>query len=243
MPPSGTVGTPPDDAADDVPLRMPDTSGTKPNLAEFRGQTLTLDPADQKNFTKLHFFGTTADGSGGGTFTLKYDTGPDQTVAVAFADWCATPTAAGAHRDRPADPALPDDRRRRCALLDLPRRDRQSGADAQARLGHAAAGDDRRRHRHPGVPDGAHARGGRRAPTRCPTSPGSTSSRTTTPRPSPTSRSAGEPSARRLVHDRAADHDHRHRRGRRLRRRADPVPDQRRHAAALHRPVQPHRRR
>ena len=51
---------------DDVPLRMPDTTGTMPNLAEFRGQTLTLDPADQKTFSKLHFFGTTADGSGGG---------------------------------------------------------------------------------------------------------------------------------------------------------------------------------
>lgn len=92
MPPSGTVGVPPDDSADDVPLRMPDTSGTKPNLAEFRGQTLTLVDAHQRNFSKLHFFGTTADGSGGGTFTLKYDTGADQTVAVSFPDWCGSAT-------------------------------------------------------------------------------------------------------------------------------------------------------
>ncbi len=92
MPPSGTVGVPPDDAQDEVPLRMPDTTGTKPNLAEFRGQTLALVEADQKNFQRLHFFGTTADGSGGGTFTLSYDTGPDQTVAVSFADWCGSAT-------------------------------------------------------------------------------------------------------------------------------------------------------
>ena len=93
MPSSGTVVTPPADASDDVPLRMPDTSGTKANLADFRGQTLTLDPSDQKNYTKLHFFGTTADGTGGGTFTLKYDTGADATVAVTFADWCGSATA------------------------------------------------------------------------------------------------------------------------------------------------------
>ena len=93
MPSSGTVTTPPNDASDDVPMRMPDTSGTKPNLADFRGQTLTLDPSDQKLYTKLHFFGTTADGTGGGTFTLKYDTGPDATVAVTFADWCGSATA------------------------------------------------------------------------------------------------------------------------------------------------------
>jgi regulation of enolase protein 1 (concanavalin A-like superfamily) len=91
MPPSGTVGTAPNDTRDDVPLRMPDTSGTKANLAEFRGQTLTLDPSDQKEFTKLHFFGTTSDGSGGGTFTLKYATGEDATVLVNFSDWCGTP--------------------------------------------------------------------------------------------------------------------------------------------------------
>ena len=42
MPPSRTVGPAPDDAADDVPLRMPDTSGNLPNLAAFGGQTLTL---------------------------------------------------------------------------------------------------------------------------------------------------------------------------------------------------------
>jgi regulation of enolase protein 1 (concanavalin A-like superfamily) len=93
MPLSGSVALPPNDASDDVPMRMPDTSGARSNLADFRGQTLTLDPSDQKNYTKLHFFGTTADGTGGGTFTLKYDTGADATVAVTFADWCGSPAA------------------------------------------------------------------------------------------------------------------------------------------------------
>ena len=92
MPPSGTVGVAPNDAADDVPVRMPDTTGTVANLAEYRGQTLTLDPADQKNYTKLHLFGTTADGTGTGTYTFKYETGADATASVTFPDWCGTVT-------------------------------------------------------------------------------------------------------------------------------------------------------
>jgi hypothetical protein len=93
MPPSGTVGVPPDDSADDVPLRMPDTSGTKPNLAEFRGQTLTLIDAHQRNYSELHFFGTTADGSGGGEFTLTYDDGSTRVVEISFPDWCGSGNA------------------------------------------------------------------------------------------------------------------------------------------------------
>src|SRR5262245_53903865 len=61
MPASGSVGTPPQDVSDDVPLRMPDTSGTKPNFAAFRSQVLTLAPEQQKGYQRLHFFGTTAD--------------------------------------------------------------------------------------------------------------------------------------------------------------------------------------
>jgi beta-xylosidase len=90
MPPSGTVGVAPNDAQDDVPVRMPDTTGNVANLAEYRGQTLTLDPADQKNYAKLHLFGTTADGTGTGTYTFKYDTGPDTTATVTFPDWCGS---------------------------------------------------------------------------------------------------------------------------------------------------------
>jgi hypothetical protein len=90
MPPSRTVGVPPNDVQDDVPLRMPDTTGNLPNLAAFEGQVLTLRPEDQKNYAKIHFFGTSADGSGGGNFTLNYEGGATQTVAVSFPDWCSS---------------------------------------------------------------------------------------------------------------------------------------------------------
>ncbi|MDA0182253.1 DUF1080 domain-containing protein [Solirubrobacter phytolaccae] len=92
MPPSNTVATPGQDALDDVPLRMPDTSGTKANFASFTGKTYTLDPADQKAFTKFHVFGTTADGAGGGTFRFNYTDGTFADITVNFADWCGTPT-------------------------------------------------------------------------------------------------------------------------------------------------------
>lgn len=93
MPTSNTVATPGQDTVDDVPLRMPDTSGDKPNFASFTGKTYTLDPADQKLYSKLHFFGTTADGAGGGTFTLRYTDGTTAQTTVNFADWCAAGTA------------------------------------------------------------------------------------------------------------------------------------------------------
>ena len=88
MPPSRTVGPGPADTADDVPLRMPDTSGNLPNLAAFGGQTLTLAADDRKGYTRIHFFGTTADGSGGGDFLLTYSDGSTQSVPAAFPDWC-----------------------------------------------------------------------------------------------------------------------------------------------------------
>ena len=52
MPPSGTVGTAPERRRGRRAAADADTTGTKANLAEFRGQTLTLDPADQKNFSR-----------------------------------------------------------------------------------------------------------------------------------------------------------------------------------------------
>ncbi|MGH2947889.1 MAG: OmpL47-type beta-barrel domain-containing protein, partial [Solirubrobacteraceae bacterium] len=88
MPPSRQIVIPPDDDEDDVPLRMPNTSGTVANLAEFRGQTLTLREEDRGVFPRVHFFGTTADGSGGGDFTLSYSDGTSETVNVFFPDWC-----------------------------------------------------------------------------------------------------------------------------------------------------------
>ena len=75
---------------------MPDTTGTVPNLAAFRGQTLPLRQADQRVYSKIHFFGTTADGNGGGDFLLRFSDGSQQIVPVAFADWCA-PTNTPAH--------------------------------------------------------------------------------------------------------------------------------------------------
>jgi hypothetical protein len=79
----------PSDAADDVPLRMPDTTGTKPNFAAMRGQVFTLLAADQKAYTKLHFFGTTSDGGpAGGNFTLRYSDDTTATVNVQWPDWC-----------------------------------------------------------------------------------------------------------------------------------------------------------
>ena len=59
---------------------MPDTTGNVPNLAEFRGQPLDLRDEHQKAYTRIHFFGTTADGSGGGDFVLHFDDGSTQIV-------------------------------------------------------------------------------------------------------------------------------------------------------------------
>lgn len=88
MPESRQIVVPPDDDDDEVPLRMPNTSGTVANLAQFNGQTLTLREQDQGMFARVHFFGTTADGSGGGDFTLTYSDGSTQTIDVFFPDWC-----------------------------------------------------------------------------------------------------------------------------------------------------------
>jgi hypothetical protein len=89
MPASRTVVVPPDDEEDDVPLRMPDTSGNQPNLAAFQGQTFTLREEDRGNYTRIHFFGMTTDGSGGGDFVLTYaGDGGTQNVTVSFPDWC-----------------------------------------------------------------------------------------------------------------------------------------------------------
>lgn len=93
MPESNSIATPGQDTADDVPLRMPDTSGDLPNFASFTGKVFDLDPADHKLYSRLHFFGTTADGAGGGTFTLRYTDGTTAPVTVNFADWCQPPAA------------------------------------------------------------------------------------------------------------------------------------------------------
>jgi PKD repeat protein len=97
MPPSGTRGPASEDTFDDVPVRMPDTSGNVPDLAAFRGQTLPLRPADQRVYSKIHFFGTTTDGNGGGDFVLRFEDGTNQIVPVSFSDWCAPSNTAAHH--------------------------------------------------------------------------------------------------------------------------------------------------
>ena len=96
MPASKSVTEGPNDTEDDVPLRMPDTTGTVPNFAGFNGQTLELAAGMQRQYERLHFFGTTADGAGGGDFTLIYADDSKATVNVSFADWCQS-ASAGSH--------------------------------------------------------------------------------------------------------------------------------------------------
>jgi hypothetical protein len=89
MPPSRSIGPGPTDGSDDVPLRMPDTSGNFPNLAKFKGQVLTLREEDRKQYAKVHFFGTTTDGGpAGGDFVLRYADDSTQAITVRFNDWC-----------------------------------------------------------------------------------------------------------------------------------------------------------
>jgi hypothetical protein len=92
MPPSRSVGIPPndEDAVDDVPLRMPDTRGNVPNLASFAGQEYFLTTAQRKAYSELHFFGTATDAGGtpaGGDFTLTFAGGSIEKVNVLFRDW------------------------------------------------------------------------------------------------------------------------------------------------------------
>jgi hypothetical protein len=81
-----------------VPLRMPDTAGKAPNVASFSGQTLDLRAADRGVYSKAHFFGFTADGSGGGDVTFKYAGGEEEKARVAFDDWGCQEAAANTRR-------------------------------------------------------------------------------------------------------------------------------------------------
>ena len=99
MPPSRSiVQGGPNDTQDDVWFRMPNTSGTVPNLARFVGQTVVLRTSEQKAYSKIHFFGTTTDGGpAGGDFTLKYSDGSTSTAHVEFRDWCNAGDATPEH--------------------------------------------------------------------------------------------------------------------------------------------------
>ena len=98
MPASGAIVTPPNDATDDVTLRMPDTSGNVANLAAFRGQELELRETERGAYSRIHFFGTTTDGGpAGGAFTFVYDDGTRTPATVQFRDWCAPQDTAAHH--------------------------------------------------------------------------------------------------------------------------------------------------
>jgi PKD repeat protein len=90
MPAAGTVVTPAGDDDDDVPVRMPDTSGVVPNLAAMRGQSFDLPMGDRRAYDTLHVFGFSTDvgqGRGSGAFTLTYADGSTEQVTVALQDW------------------------------------------------------------------------------------------------------------------------------------------------------------
>ena len=120
---------------------MPDTTGTKPNFAAFRGQTLTLRKADQKPYSQDPLLRHDRRRLGGGDFTLRFadDTHADRQRR-------SSPTGAARRRTRrprtsrsAAYPALPRQRRQRQrAVRDLPR-PADVTPDQDAGLGDAAA--------------------------------------------------------------------------------------------------------
>ena len=216
---------------------MPDTTGTVANLAEFRGQTLHARPGGPEELHEAALL--RHDGRRHRRRRLHA-----QVRRRPRRDRARSPSRTGAARPRaPAHVAIgplsgryPPTGRRRRALLDLPRRRRQPGADAQARVGHAAAQHDSGGATR-ALPDGADARG---VPGtfEMPDLTGVNQFPNDDERRSPASRSPA--SRRRAAGTRPRRGSRsRPRRGRGLRRRADPVPDQRRDAAVLHRAVQP----
>ena len=88
MPDGGQVVVPPGDENDDVPVRLPDTSGVMPNLAGTNGQVYEL-PQPQTLDT-LHVFGSATDagqGAASGEYTLTFADGTTETVTVSMQDW------------------------------------------------------------------------------------------------------------------------------------------------------------
>ena len=87
LPAAGSVAAAPDDAVDDVPVRMPDTSGSGPNIAAARGQTFALDGTQRAGYSALDVFGASADGAGTGAFTLTFADGSTERHTVTLPDW------------------------------------------------------------------------------------------------------------------------------------------------------------
>ena len=99
MPASGAIVTPPNDATDDVTLRMPDTSGNIANLAAFRGQELELRETERGAYSRIHFFGTTTDGGPcrRRVHVSSTTTARARPATVQFRDWCAPQDTAAHH--------------------------------------------------------------------------------------------------------------------------------------------------
>jgi len=99
LPPGGSVLAPDNDDDDDVPMRMPDTTGDAPNLASMNGQTLSLRAEDQKSYDKVHLFGAATDAGpqAGGTFTFTYSDGTSETANVQWRDWGNPGTESAGH--------------------------------------------------------------------------------------------------------------------------------------------------
>lgn len=87
LPAAGSVAAAPDDTFDDVPVRMPDTSGSVPNIAAAQGQTFTLDGTERAGYSTLDVFGASSDGVGTGTFTLTFADGSTEKHTVSLPDW------------------------------------------------------------------------------------------------------------------------------------------------------------
>ena len=219
----------------------PTRPATKPNLAAIRGQTLDAARRPTRRRTRGCTSSARPPTAGGrrrlhADLRRRHDGDGHRPVRRTGAGTAAT----GAHRDRPAQRAATratGERRR--AVLDLPRPGRQSAAgQARSSRSQLPASTTGAGAQHAVVPDGADARGARTAPSGCRTCRVRTRSRTTTTAPT-TTHASTRPRRRRDGWYRAPSRItlDGHGRGRRLGRRADAVPDQRRRRPRLHRAV------
>jgi hypothetical protein len=92
LPAGGAAVVPGDDASDDVPVHLEDTSGAAPNVATALGQTLELPAGDRGAVRALHVFGASTDGDGTGTFVLHFADGTTERHEVTLPDWGSNPS-------------------------------------------------------------------------------------------------------------------------------------------------------
>ena len=75
--------------AEAVPIRMPDTTGERGTWRR-SGPAVHAQGRSSRSRTRLHWFGATADGSGGGPMTLRFSDGSTETATVSFRTGAAT---------------------------------------------------------------------------------------------------------------------------------------------------------